>query len=127
MAGIYFLYYNKCLQYIGRSKDIERRLIEHVRKGIKYDIYSVIVCDNDRLEALEKECIKEFKPLLNIRMYESECTRDIVSVDFSGHSGLLAHIKSRSIAMGYRSLSAYIKDVLRVHTEYREEVKEIKV
>lgn len=53
--------------------------------------------------------------------------RDIVTIDFTGEPGLKKHIVSASRKKKYSYLSKYIKDVLRVHTEYKEEVKEIKV
>lgn len=58
---------------------------------------------------------------------EMKRNRDIVTIDFTGEPGLKKHIVSASRKKKYSYLSKYIKDVLRVHTEYKEEVKEIKV
>lgn len=62
MIGVYFLYLNKELQYIGQSKNINNRLKAH---KIEYDFVGIIICDYDELRSLEANMIKLFKPKLN--------------------------------------------------------------
>ena len=60
-------------------------------------------------------------------MKNTKRDRDIVTIDFTGEPGLKKHIVKASKNKKYNYLGKYIKDVLRVHTDYKEEIKEIKV
>lgn len=62
MIGVYFLYLNKELQYIGQSKQIDNRIKQH---KIKYDFIGIIICSQDELLSLEREMIKTFRPKYN--------------------------------------------------------------
>jgi hypothetical protein len=62
MSGIYFLFINGNLIYIGQSIDVHRRLKGH---SITYHTYRIIPCPVDKLLYYEKRLINYFKPELN--------------------------------------------------------------
>jgi len=62
MSGIYFLFINSSLVYIGQSIDVERRLKTH---SIAYHRSRVIQCPVDKLLHYEKRLINYFKPEMN--------------------------------------------------------------
>lgn len=70
--GLYFLYQDNVLQYIGKSKHIQIRLVQHMTNSHikeldgKYQ-YKIIRVENEvDLEILERIFIKLLKPKLNI-------------------------------------------------------------
>ena len=65
--GVYFLFKNDNLIYIGKSINIYRRLNDHI-KDKYFDSYSFIKCNSDyEATDLEKRMIIELRPELNIR------------------------------------------------------------
>jgi hypothetical protein len=62
MSGIYFLFVDNKIVYIGQSKNIGKRLAAH---NIDYDSYRVIPCEIPDLLYYEKRLINYFKPVLN--------------------------------------------------------------
>lgn len=70
--GLYFLYQNNVLQYIGKSKHIQIRLVQHMTNSHvkelngKYQYKTIKVENEVDLELLERIFIKLLKPKLNI-------------------------------------------------------------
>ena len=64
ITGIYFLYRNEEIVYIGQSRNLHRRIIQHCY-GKEFDSYSYIQCDESELNDLEFEFIAKHKPMYN--------------------------------------------------------------
>jgi predicted GIY-YIG superfamily endonuclease len=65
--GVYLLFNNDDLIYIGKSINIFQRLKSHI-KDKYFDSYSFFKCDSeDNATKLEKELIIKLKPKLNIQ------------------------------------------------------------
>lgn len=64
MTGVYFLYLNKELQYIGQSLDIHKRCKKH---KIKFDFVGIIICRREDLKSLERNMIAEYNPKYNLQ------------------------------------------------------------
>lgn len=62
-CGVYVLLHGRDVIYVGRSKNIEARLIAHRRK--RFTSVSIIECDHDQAVALEIELIRRFRPEAN--------------------------------------------------------------
>jgi len=62
--GVYFLFKNNELVYIGKSTDIIGRLKHHLRTK-DFDEYSFIELESDLLDAYERILINIYKPILN--------------------------------------------------------------
>lgn len=66
ICGVYLLFKNRELIYIGKSKYVYSRLTSHITESLKdFDQMFVIECDETELEQLEYSAINEFKPKLN--------------------------------------------------------------
>lgn len=63
-GGVYFLFDDEELVYIGRSQDIAKRLDQH-QHSKKFDHYSFIECDGDERDELEADLIRLHKPKYN--------------------------------------------------------------
>lgn len=74
ICGVYFLYNNDILCYIGKSKDIQARISVH--KGKIFTHYSFIECNEDSLSQLEKEMILKYSPTLN-KVYNNQNVKSI--------------------------------------------------
>ena len=61
--GIYFLFANGQLMYVGRSINLWRRIEEHKRRS--FDSYSFVPCQVADLTRLEARYIDKFKPPWN--------------------------------------------------------------
>lgn len=57
-CGIYMLYLNGKLQYIGQSQDFYIRCKQHRANGLVFDHTEFIPCTVDRLDELEIELIR---------------------------------------------------------------------
>lgn len=64
ITGVYFLFYNDVLVYVGQSTNVEKRLMSHFSSKV-FDKYHYIKCDEDRLLEVEKHYIDKFKPFYN--------------------------------------------------------------
>jgi hypothetical protein len=64
ISGVYFLFKQGSLIYIGQSTDVESRIVQH-RKDKVFDTYSFKRIKQYRLIDVEKECIKYYNPPLN--------------------------------------------------------------
>lgn len=68
--GVYFLFNNNDLVYVGESEDIHRRVGQH-RKDKEYDSYSFILQEDPHLrKRIEKAYIEQLNPLYNKRSGE---------------------------------------------------------
>lgn len=63
--GIYFLYLGDRLQYIGQSVEPSARIIQHKRKGKKFDRVMFLPTPRHDLLRVESELIKKHRPPLN--------------------------------------------------------------
>ena len=64
--GVYFLYNNRQLVYVGQTNDILRRISEH-SKSKRFDDWRYVECDNETTrEALECLLIYMLKPKYNV-------------------------------------------------------------
>ena len=78
--GVYFLYKNDDLVYIGQSINIFNRLYSHVENGKDFDFYSFVKCDTQKeAETFERYLINKYKPILNKRIW----SKDIENIDKS--------------------------------------------
>ncbi len=65
-VGIYFLYKNTEIVYLGKSKDIEKRIIEHIYMLKKdFDSYSYLEVGNDKIDFYERFFLNKFLPKYN--------------------------------------------------------------
>ena len=65
--GVYFLVSARKIMYVGSSRDVDRRIYDHVRDGRRFDRYTVIQCScEERMLALEKHYIQKLSPLWNV-------------------------------------------------------------
>lgn len=69
ICGVYQLYQNDCLIYIGKSTDINTRIISHA-KDKNFTHYSFIECEPSNLNEIEASLIKRHLPELNKCMNE---------------------------------------------------------
>lgn len=68
VSGIYFLYEDEKLVYIGQSIHIHKRVLDHYSEGKKFfnRVFFIRVEQNSLLK-IESELIKEFRPKYNLR------------------------------------------------------------
>lgn len=70
MCGVYFLYLGGEVVYVGRSNSVLERISTHIRRGVKFDSYSVTPADGAEQERLEQIMIAKYTPILNVRCLE---------------------------------------------------------
>jgi predicted GIY-YIG superfamily endonuclease len=71
-TGVYFLFDQDSLIYIGKSENVFRRLNDHIRNKF-FNNYSFIKCNTEEdASRLEKELIIKYKPALNIQHKKEE-------------------------------------------------------
>jgi len=63
MTGIYFLFLDKQLVYIGKTTNYPSRVMQH--KDKHFNRMRFIECDTKNLDNYERRLIKLFKPLFN--------------------------------------------------------------
>ena len=65
-SGIYFLHHKGQVVYVGQARSLRQRIGQHIGEGRKaFDAVSVIACDVDRLDALERRYIRQLLPRYN--------------------------------------------------------------
>jgi excinuclease UvrABC nuclease subunit len=70
-AGIYFIFYNKNLMYIGMSEiSVFKRLKDHAKENrIPFDSFDFAIFGQSmNLKALESDLIKKLNPPYNVRL-----------------------------------------------------------
>lgn len=85
MKGIYCIVVNKCIVYVGKSKNVEQRIQAHwnmiysnvieenkynllhqcLRQRVRIDFYLIEECDEDKMDEKEQFWIRSLKPILN--------------------------------------------------------------
>lgn len=116
MTGVYFLYLNKQLQYIGKSIDLDRRLEKH---EFKHDFSGIIICDRQDLDQLEKDQIRQNRPPLNKRIYKHYNLKKRQLIAISMEPEFHKHLKE--IARKKKAtLSLYVRAALRKVSGYKE-------
>jgi hypothetical protein len=64
LSGVYYLFDNVDLVYIGESECMMTRLSQHVKEGVKtFTHYKLFVCDDRKKR--EKKAIKKHRPVYN--------------------------------------------------------------
>jgi len=61
-VGIYFLFHEHKLVYIGKTINLFNRIYQH---GFKWDTVRLINCDKSKLDYYEKKFIVKYRPLHN--------------------------------------------------------------
>lgn len=64
LIGVYFLYKNNQLVYIGQSTDILLRVRNHFKEK-DFDSYSYFECELEKLNEVERFLIEKYTPKLN--------------------------------------------------------------
>jgi hypothetical protein len=64
IMGVYFLFLQDVLVYVGQSVDIEDRVLEHTKTKV-FDKYTYLECGKDELDNTERHYINKFKPFYN--------------------------------------------------------------
>ena len=85
MKGIYCIVVNKCIVYVGKSRNVEQRIQAHwnmiysnvvqenkynllhqcLRQRVRIDFYLIEECDEKKLDQCEQFWIRNLKPILN--------------------------------------------------------------
>lgn len=65
-TGIYFLVSDGSIVYVGQSRNVHVRVMEHYRSGRSFDSYTYIPCDGASLDVLEAAYIDKFSPEQNV-------------------------------------------------------------
>ena len=95
MPGIYFLWQDDELQYIGKSSNILKRIGEHATCKV-FDTYSFIECDIADMATLEQAYIKQYQPPLNTVHTDPRPLEDTsVMVDASQYSNIINDMRDR--------------------------------
>lgn len=63
ICGVYVLYDHDEIVYIGKSKNVHRRILEHRDKEFTH--FKIIEVDSDNYSKLERILIEEFFPVYN--------------------------------------------------------------
>jgi len=62
MTGVYFLLQDSKVVYIGQTKNIKQRLVNHY---VYFDSYRFMPCDINRMNEYETRWLKRFRPQFN--------------------------------------------------------------
>lgn len=101
MKGIYCIVVNKCIVYVGKSRNVEQRIQAHwnmiysnvvqenkynllhqcLRQRVRIDFYLIEEANEDKLDEKEQFWIKSLKPILN-SMYNEKLGMTIDSQYF---------------------------------------------
>src|SRR3546814_16063050 len=74
LCGVYLLYFNERLVYIGKSKDICSRLNQHRKHGRMFDEWSFIPVpagEDEELDYVESRLINAFAPEQNRKLIDT--------------------------------------------------------
>lgn len=72
--GVYLLFDGCEVVYVGQSKNITKRLLQHTSDKI-FDGYAVLKCDAEWLNDVEKHYIREFSPKYNEKHIDEEISK----------------------------------------------------
>jgi predicted GIY-YIG superfamily endonuclease len=90
IAGVYFFFKDRRLKYIGKSKDVDKRINQHQGNGREFDLAISAAVPISMLDMVEQALIKAFRP-------EQTCTGKLNRKQFfrSGLDGRLPAIPRR--------------------------------
>jgi excisionase family DNA binding protein len=74
-SGVYMLFQDEALVYVGRSTELPRRITNHRRAGRQFDEVRAIPCDPSTADWLEGELIRTLRPPANIKRFERRARR----------------------------------------------------
>ncbi len=79
ICGVYILYNHDQMLYVGKSKNVHRRIQEHQDKPFTH--FKIIECSDEDYSALERLLIESYFPSFNKdseteRVYEKKCAID---------------------------------------------------
>ena len=67
-SAVYFLLHKEVIVYVRSTKDVQKRLISHMRERIKvFDDYEIINCKKELLDSTELSFIRRFDPAFNTK------------------------------------------------------------
>ena len=92
LSGVYFLFLNGNLQYVGKAKHILSRIGSHRDKD--YNSFAYIECTQEEAQVIEIAYIKQHKPPLNTLIYHG-INRNIIIQAQSILDGLVYRHQSR--------------------------------
>lgn len=75
LAGVYLLFQDWDLIYVGRSDDCHRRVGSHRTNGRTFNHYEMIPCGSDRAKFVEEALIRSLEPAQNKIRYRREIAR----------------------------------------------------
>ena len=103
MPGIYFLWLENNLQYVGQSSNLLKRIGEHIASKA-FDSYSFIECDVSELERIEieKAYIKQYSPPLNCTHSAPRSIDQPAMVDASEYANLINEMRTSTRITGYK-------------------------
>lgn len=79
IAGIYFLFREGRLTYIGRSRDAEKRIKTHRKNGREFDRWLVAPCAEGDQGWIEAELIRSFDSVQNRTRAESKVEAELLA------------------------------------------------
>jgi hypothetical protein len=82
LIGVYFLYKNDTVVYVGQSKNIEMRIYQHERTK-DFDRYNYVLCNENLLKETEEAFILRYQPVLNKKIFAIETYKEKNKVDDS--------------------------------------------
>lgn len=91
--GVYELFLNDELIYVGQSVDVKSRILQHVRAGeIFFDSFNVTNCEKSELNDIEASYIIERGPKRNLTIPVNSiyCTRSAIQNE------VMKHIKEKT-------------------------------
>jgi hypothetical protein len=65
-SGVYFLIDGREVVYVGQSADILSRIATHRKQGRRFDRFTYIECEPEKMDELEAQYIAAFAPRLNV-------------------------------------------------------------
>lgn len=73
-SGVYFLFVDGEVVYVGQSVDMLGRISRHRREGKKFDAFGMIECEKKDMDELERVYIRAFVPEWNLTMGGRQAT-----------------------------------------------------
>ena len=103
-AGVYFLWKDRKVVYVGHSNNVLQRVMQHAEKKRDFNAWSVQSCAPEDMLRIERELIEKHKPALNV----NGVVRRIVASGqpIRGNHGLQKPTNSRTNGEGLRCIHA---------------------
>ena len=81
-SGVYFLFRDNSVVYVGQSTHVPRRIAQHIRAGrMQFDRVSVLPTETKNLLRVEADYIRELTPEYNETGPRAELTRFLDAVE----------------------------------------------